>query len=125
MMALCVADRAASCRAAAAVASKRDVVPNGSKSARAPFSFVEVVGEVVTLVERGVEREQRDFVLTLMELRQDRVVRLARHRDLRANLHAAAHVDQNRQAERRLAIGPKRENRPHLSVVADLEIGRW
>ncbi len=58
-----------------------------------------------------------------MKLRQDRIVRLARHRDLRADLHTAAHVDQNRQAERRLAIGTKRENRSELSVVADFEIG--
>ena len=38
MIALCVADRAARCRAVAAVASYRDVVPNGSNSDNASFN---------------------------------------------------------------------------------------
>ena len=95
-IALCVPGRAARRRAVAAVASYSDVVPKGSKSARAPFKVAELAREILTLVEAGVEREERHFVLALAELRQQRGVGLPGHRDFGAELHAAAHVDQDR-----------------------------
>ena len=72
-------------------------------------------------MQRGVECEQRDFVL-VAKLRQDRLVRLPRHGDLGADAHAAAHVDQNGQRDRRLPIGAEVDDRPELSVVPDLEV---
>src|SRR5439155_19138870 len=82
----------------------------------------EVAGEIAPLMKGRIEREERYFVLILPKLRQHGVVGSTCHGDLRSDAHAAAHIGEDHQAERRLAVGPERENRSQLAVVTDLEI---
>jgi hypothetical protein len=69
-----------------------------------------------------IESEDRDLVLARAELRQHRVERLARHRQLRRHAHAAAHVYENGQTDGRAQIRADGQDLPELTVVADLEV---
>ena len=59
-----------------------------------------------------------------MQLGQDRVIRLAGHVDLVGDAHAAAHVDEDRQTDRRPEIRAQRKDWPDLAVVPHFEIDR-
>jgi hypothetical protein len=87
------------------------------------FKAADSCGERLALVKPSIEREEREFVLAVAELRKDGIEGLPRDRDLRADAHAAAHVDENRDTDRRSEIRSQRQDRPRLAVVSDLEIG--
>jgi hypothetical protein len=99
------------------------VVPNGSNFVSTLLSFDSslVNGWRSCSVESNVNTATSSC--PSRKLREDRVVRLPRHRHLGAHRHAAAHVDEKGQAERRLPIGPEGENLSHFPVVANLEVG--
>ena len=122
-MALCVADRSATCRrAAAAVASVQRGGAVRLQIVQGTCQTRGVLRERVPVVQGRVEREHSHLVLTRPELREDRVEGLPGHRQLRADRHAAAHVHEDRQAHRGTGVGAERQHGSELTVVADLEV---
>ena len=105
MMALCVPARAASRRAVAAVASYSEVRAKWLKIGQGTARRGQIVREILPFVERLIEREHRHLVFARTQLRQDGIEGLARHGDLRADPHAAAHVHQDGEADRRPEVG--------------------
>ena len=84
----------------------------------------EVRAEGVPLMKRRIKSEDSQLVVTGAELREQRVEGVASHLHFRSEAHAAAHVNEDGETERRSIVGADGDDRTKLAVVPHFEITR-